>query len=81
MLLKVCYLFTILFKLFYNLGISPAETLLNDMFHGYDKRIRPFAANNTPVMVDMTIVLGILIELVILKLLYIFNVLCVLERK
>ena len=41
-----------------------ATTLLNYMFSGYDRRIRPFANRNKPVIVEMTIVLAILTELV-----------------
>lgn len=40
-----------------------ATTLLNYMFSGYDRRIRPFANRNKPVIVEMTIVLAILTEL------------------
>jgi hypothetical protein len=45
-------------------GESSAELLLNHVFENYDKRIRPFAAENIAVHIEMTIVLGILIEIV-----------------
>ena len=41
-----------------------SENLLKSLFKNYDKRIRPYADNGTAVIVHMTIVLGILIELV-----------------
>uniref|UniRef100_A0A914YVC6 Neurotransmitter-gated ion-channel ligand-binding domain-containing protein n=1 Tax=Panagrolaimus superbus TaxID=310955 RepID=A0A914YVC6_9BILA len=44
-------------------NISTSENLINHIFQGYDKRVRPYAINNIPVMIDMSIVLGILIEL------------------
>lgn len=41
--------------------------LIRDLFGNYDKRIRPFAENGTAVKVHVTIVLGILIEMVLAK--------------
>jgi hypothetical protein len=38
--------------------------LLEFLFSGYDKRIRPFSDQQRPVIIEMTIVLAILTELV-----------------
>ena len=42
---------------------SPSD-LLEYLFSGYDKRIRPFSDQQRPVIIEMTIVLAILTELV-----------------
>uniref|UniRef100_A0A915EH17 Neurotransmitter-gated ion-channel ligand-binding domain-containing protein n=1 Tax=Ditylenchus dipsaci TaxID=166011 RepID=A0A915EH17_9BILA len=39
------------------------SSLMNKLFSNYDKKIRPYADNKTAVHVQMTIVLGILIEM------------------
>lgn len=38
--------------------------LLEHLFKSYDRRVRPYADNKTAVYVHMTIVLGIMIEMV-----------------
>jgi len=53
-----------------NLGNAMISTdrsstdLLDFLFGGYDKRIRPFSDQQRPVIIEMTIVLAILTELV-----------------
>lgn len=42
---------------------SSTETLLNHVMENYDKRIRPYSENHSAIIIDMTIVLGILIEI------------------
>ncbi|KAL3077281.1 hypothetical protein niasHS_013270 [Heterodera schachtii] len=43
---------------------APSDSLLLDyLFSGYDKRIRPFSDGHVPVLVELTIVLAILTEL------------------
>uniref|UniRef100_A0A7E4V033 Neurotransmitter-gated ion-channel ligand-binding domain-containing protein n=1 Tax=Panagrellus redivivus TaxID=6233 RepID=A0A7E4V033_PANRE len=44
-------------------GLSPTGELVDTLFDGYDRRIRPFDQEGIPVIIDMSIVLGILIEL------------------
>jgi hypothetical protein len=46
-----------------NSAESATESLLDHVFSNYDKRIRPFSESHNPVKVQMTIVLGILIEI------------------
>jgi hypothetical protein len=41
-----------------------SSDLLEYLFSGYDKRIRPFSDQQRPVIIEMTIVLAILTELV-----------------
>lgn len=41
-----------------------SSDLLEFLFSGYDKRIRPFSDQQRPVIIEMTIVLAILTELV-----------------
>uniref|UniRef100_A0A0K0EJU9 Neurotransmitter-gated ion-channel ligand-binding domain-containing protein n=2 Tax=Strongyloides stercoralis TaxID=6248 RepID=A0A0K0EJU9_STRER len=58
---KKCYI--ICYYLFFYYNIIYGSHLIEYILYEYDNRIRPYADYNFPVMVNMTIVLGILTEL------------------
>lgn len=50
-----------------NAILGDPSALLDHLLDSYDKRVRPFADIDRPVIIEMTIVLGILTEIVSLR--------------
>jgi len=62
---------------------SPHQRLLSELFHNYDKRLQPVGENkfSKTVHINVTIVLGILIEMVWKKFFLKFLIIFFKERK
>lgn len=60
---RLCH-FCILLKILAQSPPGHYERLLNNLFNGYDKRVRPFSSANKPVAISETILGCILIQIV-----------------